>query len=85
MVLCLEGAEHIKKDTADIFVQNLVNSGNLILFSAAIPNQGGQNHFNEQWFTYWEEKFIVHNYILHDIIRPFFWDNSELFFGTNKI
>ncbi len=55
LVVSLEVAEHLKKDSADIFVQNLVNSGNLILFSAAIPNQGGQNHLNEQWLTYWEK------------------------------
>jgi SAM-dependent methyltransferase len=80
LVLSLEVAEHLKKDSADIFVKNLVNSGNLILFSAAIPNQGGQNHINEQWLTFWEEKFLKHNYIVHDIIRPIFWDNPEVFY-----
>lgn len=79
LVISIEVAEHLKKDSADMFVQNLVNSGNLILFSAAIPNQGGQNHINEQWLTYWEEKFAKHNYVIHDIIRPIFWDNSEIF------
>lgn len=79
LVLSLEVAEHLSKDSADIFVQNLVNSGTVILFSAAIPNQGGQNHINEQWLTYWEEKFAKHNYVVHDIIRPIFWDNPEVF------
>lgn len=79
LVISLEVAEHLKESSADVFVQNLVNSGNLILFSAAIPNQGGQNHINEQWIPYWEEKFSEHNYVIHDIIRPLFWENSELF------
>jgi len=57
----------------------LIKAGNVILFSAAIPNQGGQNHINEQWLTYWEEKFSKYNYIIHDIIRPLFWDDPELF------
>lgn len=78
LVVSLEVAEHISKDSADIFVQNLVNSGTLILFSAAIPYQGGQNHINEQWLTYWEEKFAKHNYIIHDIMRPIFWDKTEI-------
>ena len=85
LVLSLEDAEHLDKDSADVFVQNLVNSGNLILFSAAIPNQGGQNHINEQWLTYWEEKFAKYNYVIQDIIRPIFWNNSEFFVGINKI
>lgn len=79
LAISLEVAEHLKEDSADIFIQNLVNSGKVILFSAAIPGQGGQNHINEQWLTYWEEKFRKHNYIIHDIIRPLFWDNSEIF------
>ena len=48
LVLSLEVAEHLKKESADIFVQNLISAGKLILFSAAIPQQGGQNHINEQ-------------------------------------
>lgn len=79
LVVSLEVAEHIPKESADIFVKSLINAGNLILFSAAIPNQGGQNHINEQWLTYWEEKFTHHNYVIHDVIRPIFWDNSEVF------
>lgn len=84
LVISLEVAEHLKKDSAEIFVQNLVNSGNLILFSAAIPNQGGQNHINEQWLTYWEAKFAKHDYVLHDVIRPIFWDNPEVFWWYSQ-
>jgi SAM-dependent methyltransferase len=79
LVVSLEVAEHISKDAADIFVQNLINSGTLILFSAAIPDQGGQNHINEQWQTYWEEKFAKYNYVVHDVIRPIFWDKNDVF------
>jgi len=79
LVLSLEVAEHLTEESASLFVENLVNAGNVILFSAAIPHQGGQNHINEQWLTYWEEKFLEYNYVIHDIIRPIFWDNPEIF------
>lgn len=79
LVLSLEVAEHLKEESASLFVKNLVNSGNIILFSAAIPLQGGQNHINEQWLTYWENKFLEHNFVIHDVIRPIFWDNSEIY------
>ncbi len=79
LVLNLEVAEHLKEESADTLVQNLISAGNLILFSAAIPFQGGQNHINEQWLTYWEKKFKKHNYVVHDVIRPIFWDNPDIF------
>lgn len=79
LVISLEVAEHLSHKSADIFVESLVNAGNIIVFSAAIPNQGGQNHINEQWVTYWEEKFMKHNYVIHDILRPIFWDNPDVF------
>lgn len=79
LVVSLEVAEHVSIKAADIFIKNLINAGNVILFSAAIPNQGGQNHINEQWLTYWEEKFLKHNYVIHDVIRPLFWDNPKIF------
>lgn len=79
LVISLEVAEHLSENTADEFVKSLVNAGKVILFSAAIPYQGGQNHINEQWLTYWEEKFLKHKYVVHDIIRPIFWNDPKVF------
>jgi SAM-dependent methyltransferase len=79
LVLSLEVAEHISEENADIFVQSLVDAGKVILFSAAIPGQGGFNHINEQWPTYWIDKFKKHGYVFHDIIRNKIWDISEVF------
>ena len=78
LVLSLEVAEHISENSADIFIKNLISSGNVVLFSAAISLQGGQNHINEQPLSYWEEKFLVYDYILHDVLRPLFWDNPKV-------
>lgn len=78
LVVCLEVAEHLSPEKADQFVASLVSLGNLILFSAAVPTQGGQNHLNEQWPAYWEEKFARFGFRLHDIIRPIFWDNPRI-------
>ncbi|WP_417890159.1 class I SAM-dependent methyltransferase [Xanthomarina gelatinilytica] len=78
LVLSMEVAEHLSENAADIYVKNLVNAGEIILFSAAIPMQGGQNHINEQWLTYWELKFSKYNYVIHDVLRPVFWDNPKV-------
>lgn len=62
VVLCLEMAEHIEEKYADTLVDNLCSLGDFIIFSAAIPFQGGNNHLNEQWQTYWSEKFYQRGY-----------------------
>lgn len=78
LVICLEVAEHLPKKSADTLVCSLVKLSDIVLFSAAIPGQGGQNHINEQWFSYWQEKFHSYDYYAYDIIRPFFWDNKKV-------
>lgn len=78
LVLSLEVAEHLPKNAANAFVESLVTHGKTILFSAAIPGQGGQNHLNEQWPEYWMAKFAKHGYFFHDVIRPLIWENSNV-------
>src|SRR6185295_2140887 len=54
IALCLEVAEHISEHAAEQFIKTLTVHSDVIIFSAAIPEQGGQNHINEQWIEYWE-------------------------------
>lgn len=75
LVVSLEVAEHIEAEYSDIFVESLIRHGDTILFSAAIPGQGGQNHVNEQWPDYWLKKFLAYGYTFHDIIRPRIWSD----------
>lgn len=76
LVLSLEVAEHLPESAADTFVETLVRHGRVVVFSAAIPGQGGQNHLNEQWPAYWQEKFKSHGYLYYDLIRPKIWHND---------
>jgi len=78
LVLCLEVAEHLQEKAADIFVKSLVSLGKRIIFSAAVTNQGGQNHINEQDFDYWKMKFEHHGYSFYDIFRVRFWNNKDI-------
>lgn len=79
LVVSLEVAEHLCAESADIFINNLISCGNVVLFSAAIPLQGGQNHVNEQWLDYWEEKFNNYNFVVHDVLKPLLWNNPKVF------
>jgi hypothetical protein len=78
LVLCLEVAEHLPESCADSFVEFLIKCGDTIVFSAAIPGQTGENHYNEQWPTYWEQKFKKHGYIFFDLIRKDIWNNENV-------
>lgn len=91
LVICLETAEHVQPASADVLVESLVRHGDVILFGAAIPGQGGAGHVNEQPPAYWVEKFAAHGYKVIDCIRPLVWDvhmceywyqNNALIFAT---
>jgi SAM-dependent methyltransferase len=78
MALCLEVAEHIPQQCADVIIDNLLRASDIILFSAAIENQGGACHVNEQPQSNWINKFREQNYTCHDIIRPHFWSHQNV-------
>ena len=74
----LEVAEHLSPSRADSFVEDLTKLSDVILFSAAIPAQGGTNHVNEQWQSYWAEKFLRLGYVGIDCIRPQNWNDRQI-------
>src|SRR5262249_44228426 len=41
----------------------------VVLFSAAIPGQGGTHHVNEQWPVFWQHLFSRHDYTRLDPFR----------------
>lgn len=78
LAISLEVAEHLSAVRADSFVDDLCAASSLILFSAAVPGQGGKGHVNEQWQSYWAEKFGHHGYRIFDIVRPQIWGDAEI-------
>ena len=69
LIVCLEVAEHIPVEGADKLLDNLIRHGDQILFSAAVPGQGGAHHFNERPLEYWREKFAARGYSCFDPLR----------------
>jgi hypothetical protein len=62
LCLCLEVAEHLKPNRAEGLVKFLCSLSDRVLFSAAIPLQGGVGHVNERWQSYWAELFKRHGF-----------------------
>jgi len=78
LALCLETAEHIDEEFARNIVDNCVRHANIVLFSAALPGQGGLHHINEQPAEYWEALFNERDYELIDLIRSLIWHDSRV-------
>jgi cyclopropane fatty-acyl-phospholipid synthase-like methyltransferase len=78
LAISLEVAEHLKSETAEKFVNTITDASDYVLFSAAIPNQGGTDHINEQWQDYWAELFLKRGYIAFDLIRKKIWNDKTI-------
>lgn len=78
LVVSLEVAEHIPAECAEIFIDSLTSLGSVVLFSAAIPFQGGTGHLNEQWPHYWAKYFWKNKYSAIDCLRKVIWNNEKV-------
>ena len=78
LVNCLEVAEHLSEMRADGFVADLCQMADVVVFSAAVPGQGGTHHINEQWPSYWQPKFRANGFVPLDCIRPAIWNNPKV-------
>jgi hypothetical protein len=78
LALCLEVAEHLPETRAESFIAEPTRFADVILFSAAIPGQGGTHHLNEQWPGYWERLFAQHGFTPFDVFRPLLWEEAAI-------
>jgi hypothetical protein len=78
LVVSLEVAEHIPETHAEQFVANLTAAGDVVLFSAAIVEQIGTFHINEQYPEYWASIFKKFGYVPVDYFRPLIWNNKKI-------
>jgi SAM-dependent methyltransferase len=71
IVQTLDVAEHLRPENSDAFISSLdCHCAKAIIFGAAPPGQGGENHINEQSFEFWRRKIEVRGYTAFDCIRP---------------
>ncbi|MBV9653786.1 MAG: class I SAM-dependent methyltransferase [Acetobacteraceae bacterium] len=79
LIVCVEVPEHIEPESADQLVASICKHGDTVLWAAALPGQGGQDHVNEQWTEYWCQKFTSHGFEFLDPIRRRIWSNSRVY------
>jgi len=75
---CIEVAEHLSASVSDSLIEFLTDRADVVLFSAAIPGQGGTGHINEQCQSYWQHKFFKCGFACFDLIRPQVWGEESV-------
>jgi SAM-dependent methyltransferase len=78
LVLSLEVGEHLNASVANTFIDTIVTHGDVVVFSAAVPGQGGEYHVNEQSLDYWRAKFLARGFDAFDAIRPMWLGVREI-------
>lgn len=78
LALSLEVAEHLPPRRAAGFVRDLCQLAPVIVFSAAIPGQGGTGHVNEQWPSYWTELFEAEGFAVSGALRFELWNDDRV-------
>jgi SAM-dependent methyltransferase len=86
LAVCLEVAEHLSAQRAEWLVETLCQV-DIVLFSAAVPRQGGQGHINEQWPDYWAQIFYRNHFAVSGALRWRWWnlvpENIEVWYAQN--
>ncbi len=87
LAISLEVAEHLPPGAAERFIGDLTELAPIVMFSAAVPGQGGTHHINEQWPEYWVRLFRAKGYVVVDCVRPRIWqdDEVEFFYAQNVL
>lgn len=87
LAMSLEVAEHLPPAAGGGFVDLLCSLAPVVLFSAAIPFQGGTNHLHECFPSFWQSHFARHGYLAIDAVRARVWDdqNVEWWYRQNTL
>lgn len=78
LAMSLEVAEHLPPSAAGPLIDMLCSLAPVVLFSAAIPYQGGTDHINERLASYWAQLFAEREYAVIDAIRGRVWHDREV-------
>jgi len=87
LVQCLEVGEHLPSPASPTLIESLIRHGNIVLFSAATPGQGGTHHINERPLEFWRKLFRDRGYHAYDMLRPLISGNTAIdpFYRYNTV
>lgn len=78
IAICTEVGEHLRPESSAFLVKFLARLAPIVIFSAAVPNQGGNGHINCQNRGFWHQLFLKQDFILRDSLRKILIKNENL-------
>lgn len=88
LCVCCEVLEHLTPERAEPIIEMLCGLSKMVLFSAAVKNQGGTGHINEQPASYWASLFQARGFYPHKVdLRKILFHNPnvETWYKNNLI
>jgi SAM-dependent methyltransferase len=87
LAISLEVAQYLPAENSERFIASLTSLAPAVLFSSAVPFQGGPLQVNEKWHHEWAELFRKQGYEPVDCIRRKIWNNKNiaLWYAQNMI
>ena len=93
LCFCLEVAEHIEEKYTETLISNLTRSSDLIIFTAAAPDQRGHDHVTLKEPAWWVDQFKRKGFFLNhktteqlrtamkkiDGIQPWYINNLQIY------
>lgn len=67
LCICFEVLEHIPAEFEDVILDSLARCSDTIVFTWAVPGQGGTHHHNERPHSYALAKFAERGYEIHEL------------------
>lgn len=78
LVCWLEVAEHLSKSACRRVMRSIIQRADAVLFSCAVPGQGGTGHVSERWLSDWVHEFSACGFTCADVLRPRFWCDEKV-------
>lgn len=84
LLICTEVLEHITKKRSLQVLDFITSCSDIIIFSAAIPRQGGLGHINEQRHEFWIKEFKKREFDYADLFKTKIINDESIFYWLRQ-
>ncbi len=78
LAISMEVAEHLDPSVSASLIEMMTSVAEVVVFSAAVPEQDGDGHINCQSRSFWHDLFEKNSFQLKDTIRKQIRDNARV-------
>ncbi len=78
LAISIEVAEHLNPAVSESFIRWMTSMADVVVFSAAVPDQDGDGHINCRSRSEWYQLLKTEKFIIADTLRQNFTGNNQL-------